>query len=165
MALQTILILDNERHVRWTLKTLLEGEGYSIITADTVEIALDHFASNGISGLIAEYYIDQFCTLEAIRDLKTKFPEVYVMMLTNHEVSGGEYKEIINAGVDDFFKKPFSIEKVSLHLKKGLKQREILIQKNRVEQELKQIGNGRKVEENPSVEKFHRTVTHLFNKM
>jgi DNA-binding NtrC family response regulator len=165
MAQETILILDNERHVQWTLRILLESEGYSIITADTIEIALGHFAKNGVSGLIAEYYIDQFCTLEAIRDLKTKFPEIYVMMLTNHEVNGGKYKEILNSGVDDFFKKPFSIEKIFLHLKKGLRQREILIQKSRLEQEINRMGNGRKVDKNPSVEKFHRTITHLFNKM
>jgi DNA-binding NtrC family response regulator len=164
MAQETILILDNERYVQWILKTLLESEGYSIITADTIEITLDHFAKKGVSGLIAEYYIDQFCTLEAIRDLKTTFPEVYVMMLTNHDVNGGEYKEIINAGVDDFFKKPFSTEKILLHLKKGLRQREILIQKSRLEQELNRMGNGRKIEKNPSAEKIHRTITHLFNR-
>lgn len=140
MPQEAILVLDNEPYIQLTLKALLETEKYFSITADTIEMALNHFSRYGISGLITEYRIDQVSTLDAIRDLKKRFPGVYVMMLTNGEVGGCEYEEIINAGVDDFFMKPFSSEKILLHLKKGLKQREILLQKNRLEQELNRVG-------------------------
>lgn len=143
MTKETILVLDNEPYVQWTLKALLEAEKYFPITADTIEMALNHFSTYGISGLITEYRIHQFSTLDAIRDLKKRFPGVYVMMLTNGEVKASEYKEIINAGVDDFFMKPFSGEKILLHLKKGLKQREILLQKTRLEQQLNRVGKRR----------------------
>ena len=139
MTKETILILDNEPYIQWSLKALLETEKYLPITADTIEIALNHFSTYRISGLITEYRIDQFCTLDAIRNLKKRFPGLYVMMLTNGEVEGSQYEEIMNAGVDDFFTKPFSSEKVLLHLKKGLKQRDILLQKNRLEQELNRV--------------------------
>ena len=139
MTKETILILDNEPYIQWSLKALLETEKYLPITADTIEMALTHFSTHAISGLITEYRIDQSCTLDAIRDLKKRFPCVYVMILTNGEVKASEYEEIINAGVDDFFTKPFSSEKILLHLKKGLRQREVLIQKNRLEQELDRV--------------------------
>lgn len=140
MTKETILVLDNEPYVQWTLKALLEAEKYFSITADTIEVALNHFSTYGICGLITEYRIDHLCTLDAIRDLKKRFPGIYVMMLTNGEVKASEYEEIINAGVDDFFMKPFSGEKILLHLKKGLKQREILLQKTQLEQQLNQVG-------------------------
>ena len=136
MSEEKVLILDNESFVQWTLKTFLEREGYFVVVASTVEKVLGHFAENKFSSLITEYQIDQDFTPGLIRDLKRRFPEVYVMMLTSHELKESAYEEIFQAGVDDFFQKPFSNEKVLLHLKKGLKQRETLLQKNQLELEL-----------------------------
>jgi DNA-binding NtrC family response regulator len=139
MPKEKILILDEERYVQLVLKTLLEGEGYIVITAKTTEEAFKHFSESEISGLITEYWINQTCSLEAIRDLKKRSPDLYVMMLTNDEVQEYKYKEMINAGVDDLFQKPFPSEKILVHLKKGLRQREILLRKNRIEQEFYRI--------------------------
>ncbi len=136
---ERILILEEERYVRLILKTLLEGENYSVITVKTIEEAVKNFLESEISGLISEYWINQTCSLQAIRDLKKRFPELYVMMLTNEEVQENSYREIINAGVDDLFQKPFPGEKILVHLKKGLRQREILLRKSRIEQEFYRI--------------------------
>ena len=143
MSNETVLILDNEPHIRWALKALLEIEQYSIIAVDKIGMALDHFSKGEISSLITEYQIDQTSTLEMIRDLKMRFPEIYVMMLTRNDLQKEKYEEIIRAGVDDFFQKPFSSEKILFHLKKGLRQRDILLQKNRLEREMGQMrGKG-----------------------
>jgi DNA-binding response OmpR family regulator len=58
------------------------------------------------------------------------------MILTNGEMKEDEYEEIINAGTDDFFLKPLPIKKILLHLRKGLKQRQNLLQKRRLADEL-----------------------------
>ena len=130
MSNETILILDNEFYTQWALKTFLENERYVVIIANTVEKALHSFSEYKIAGLITEYRIDQFCTVETIREVKKNFPEVYVMMLTNSDVKENKYEEIIHAGVDDYFVKPFSFTRILLHLRKGLKEHNILLQKN-----------------------------------
>ncbi len=130
MSNETILILDNEFYTQWALKTFLENERYVVITANTVEKALHSFSEYKIAGLITEYRIDQFCTVETIREVKKNFPELYVMMLTNSDVKENKYEEIIHAGVDDYFVKPFSFTRILLHLRKGLKEHNILLQKN-----------------------------------
>jgi len=101
------------------------------------------FSEREVASLITEYWIDHFCTLELVRGLKKRFPETYIMMLMSKELSEEKYKEILNAGVDDLFKKPFPAEKIVLHLKKGLRQRNILLQKKQLEQELDRIDAGR----------------------
>ena len=59
--------------------------------------------------------------VETIKKLKQTLPGLYVMMLTNNEVDEREYEEIIRAGVDDYFLKPVSFNRILLHLEKGLK--------------------------------------------
>ena len=143
MSRETILILDNERYIQWTLKKLLEAEEYSILSSDSIGTVMPAFSEREVACLITEYWIDRFCTLELVRGLKKTFPETYVMMLTSKELSEEKYKEILNAGVDDLFKKPFAAGKIFLHLKKGLRQRNIFLEKKQLEQELDRIDAGR----------------------
>ncbi len=139
MSKETIVVLDNERHVRWTLRNLLEGEGYTVLPSDSVGSVMPFFSEREVACLITEYWIDPVCALELVSGLKKRFPEIYVMMLTSKEMDLKKYEEMISAGVDDFFKKPFSAEKILLHLRKGLRQRDLLLQKKRLEQELERI--------------------------
>jgi len=131
MLNETILILDNESHSRWTLKSLLESEHYLVVAVDTIERALRNFSEFEVSGFITEYWIDRRSTAEAIRELKTRFPECYVMILTDKEMKENEYEELIAAGIDDCFSKPFSIKKILLHLEKGLRRRRDIIHRRR----------------------------------
>jgi len=147
MSKETILILDKEFHTQWTLKTILESEKYIVLAVDSIERALQNFQEFEVSGLITEYQIDHANTPEIIRELKKNFPELYVMMLTHENLEEKEYKRIISSGIDDFFLKPISSEKILIHLKKGLRQRKILLQKKRLEQRLNQIKTDRNFRE------------------
>jgi len=147
MSKETILVLDKEFHTQWTLKTILEGEKYIVLAVDSVERALQNFKEFEVSSLITEYRIDHSETPEMIRELKKSFPELYVMMLTYENLEEKEYSKIMSSGIDDFFLKPISVERILIHLKKGLRHRKILIQKKRLEQRLNQIRTNRNVRE------------------
>ncbi len=133
MAKETILILDTEKSVTWTLKTLLESEDYPVLIADSVDRAIKNFSEFEVSAFITEYRIENLKTLKAIRKLKEIFPENYVMMVTDNEMNEDEYEEVMEAGVDDCFLKPIPIKKILLHLKKGLRYRNLALEKNRLE--------------------------------
>jgi len=147
MSKDTILILDKEFHTQWTLKTLLESEKYIVLAVDTIERALQNFQEFEVSGLITEFRIDHTNVPEIIRELKKSFSELYVMMLTYENLEEKEYKKIMGAGIDDFFLKPISGERILIHLKKGLRHRKILLQKKRLEQRLNEIKTNRNVRE------------------
>src|SRR5512139_3268288 len=147
MAKETILILDKEFHTQWTLKTILESEKYIVLAVDTIERAIQNFREFEVSCLISEYRIGDAYTSGIIKELKKNFPELYVMMLTHENLEENEYKKIMTAGIDDFFQKPISSEKILIHLRKGLRQRKIYIQKKRLEQRLNHIKTNRNIQE------------------
>ncbi len=147
MSKETILILDKEFHTQWTLKTILESEKYIVLAVDKIERALQNFKEFEVSSLITEYRVDHIHTLEIIRELKKNFPELYVMMLTDENLEEKEYRKIMSSGIDDFFLKPISSERILIHLKKGLRQRKIFLQKKRLEQRLNQIKINKNVRE------------------
>ena len=123
MAKETILILDTDKNVTWTLKTILENENYPVVITDTIDGAMKGFSEFQVSGFITEYWIKNVRTLDTIRKLKGMSPEAYVMMITDKDTKEEEYEEVLHSGVDDFFLKPMPIKKILLHLKKGLRYR------------------------------------------
>ncbi|MGZ3536787.1 MAG: response regulator [Thermodesulfobacteriota bacterium] len=145
MSKDTILILDKEFHTQWTLKTVLESEKYIVLAVDTIERALQNFREFEVSGLVTEYRIENSETLDMIRELKKGFSELYVMMLTDENLEEKEYRKIMSSGIDDLFLKPISVERILIHLKKGLRHRRILIQKKRLEQRLNEIKKAREI--------------------
>jgi DNA-binding response OmpR family regulator len=118
---RAILILDDEAPVSWALKSILGMENYQVFVASTLEEAGHISHDEALSAMITEYRLDRDYTVETIRKLKETMPGLYVMMLTNNEVGEREYEEIIRAGVDDYFLKPVSFNRILLHLEKGLK--------------------------------------------
>ena len=147
MSKDTILILDKEFHTQWTLKTVLESEKYIVLAVDTIHRAVQNFREFEISGLVTEYRVDHSATLEMVRELKRSFPELYVMMLTYENLEEKEYRRIMNSGIDDLFLKPISVERILIHLKKGLRHRRILIQKKRLEERLNEMKTNKSVRE------------------
>jgi DNA-binding response OmpR family regulator len=147
MPSETILILEKESHIQWTVKTLLENEKFIVIAVNSIDRALQNFSEFEVSGLITEYHIGHSCTLDTIRSLKNRYPDTYVMMITDEDVKEEKYEEMMNAGVDDYFLKPIPVAKILIHLKKGLKQRGICIQKKKVEDQLAAMMNNKKAEE------------------
>jgi DNA-binding response OmpR family regulator len=120
---RTVLILDNETTVSWALKFMLSMEKYQVYTASTLEEASVISKDPTLTALITEYRLNHNHTVELIKTLKENRPELYIMMLTNDEVDEQEYEKIIRAGVDDYFLKPISLNRILLHLGKGLTQR------------------------------------------
>ncbi len=133
---KALMILDPEEHTRWVLRTILESEGYKVFGAARIEEALKIFMEYKFHALISEYWIGHTSSLEVIKKFKELSPDGYVMMLANEDVKENEYQEIINAGVDDFFVKPFPTKRILIHLQKGLRrhkeqnQGELILQEN-----------------------------------
>jgi DNA-binding response OmpR family regulator len=118
MTSPKILILEEDLHLQWIMKTYLESKGFFIIVSDKVENIIEIASKVNISIFITEYWINHSNTLETIRKLKEISPRVYVLLTTYRIIDEKEHQQIIEAGVDDLFEKPFSFEKMMILLKK-----------------------------------------------
>lgn len=126
MGRKTVLIAESDENILNIYKTFLEVGGYTVKTAQTKDDLLSMILKGDFAALITEYEIDNTITLEIFRKLKRNFPHIYVMMITRAIIDLDIYMEVIKSGVDDLFMKPFSVEKMLVHLQKGLKMGEII---------------------------------------
>jgi two-component system response regulator MprA len=112
-----VLVVDDERAVRESLRRALELEGYDVELAEDGDVALARLASNGQpDAVILDVMMPTLDGLEVCRRLRRAGNAVPVLMLTaraevDSRVAG------LDAGADDYLPKPFALEELLARLR------------------------------------------------
>jgi len=107
-----ILVVDDERAVRDSLRRALELEGYSVELASDGEDALERLSANGEpDAMILDVLMPGMDGLEVCRRVRREGNRIPVLMLTaraevENRVAG------LDAGADDYVTKPFALEEL-----------------------------------------------------
>jgi PAS domain S-box-containing protein len=118
-----ILVVDDEKGLRQTIKEILETCGYDVITADDGEKALDIFREkfHEIKVVLLDMVMPNMSGKEAYIEMKKIHPAVKVVL-----TSGFKYdqrvKETLKHGVNAFIQKPFSMVDLSREISKIIRE-------------------------------------------
>lgn len=139
MSGEKVLLVDTEKNVLLAYQTVLEEEGYQVEIAHSEEEALEKLSSQNFSLLITEFYLKAKDTTNLVKRVKQYYPEIYIIMISAVTLKPDTYEEIIKAGVDDYFIKPFSCRSLLVNIQKGLKRRAVVIRNVQLEERLKNM--------------------------
>ena len=128
-----ILLIDPFKNLLNAYRIILEEEEYLVETALNLKEAYELFRRKQYSVIITEYCPPFDTTDYMIQWVKKNNPGTYIIIVTNAIVDEETYKKLFTIGVDDFILKPYSPERILVHVKKGLKQRELIIKMRELE--------------------------------
>ena len=128
-----ILLLDPFKNLLNAYRMILEEEKYLVETALNLEEAYQLFAKRQYSVIITEYIPPFETTDDMIQWIKKNAPETYVIIVTNARIDEKRYDKLFAIGADDFILKPYSPERILIHVKKGLKQRDLILRLQKLE--------------------------------
>ncbi|NBX65642.1 MAG: sigma-54-dependent Fis family transcriptional regulator [Proteobacteria bacterium] len=117
MSKGRILIVDDEKDIRFLLREILEDEGYEVAEAPHSEAAYGDIASKGMPDLvILDIWLENSDRdgMEILSDLKKRSKTLPVLMISGH----GNIEMAVKAiklGAYDFIEKPFNTDRL-LHL-------------------------------------------------
>jgi two-component system response regulator MprA len=117
MEAMRVLVVDDERAVRDSLRRALQLEGYDVELAADGEEALERFAQNGEpDAVVLDILMPKMDGLEVCRRLRREGHRLPVLMLTardevENRVAG------LDAGADDYVTKPFALEELLARLR------------------------------------------------
>src|SRR5829696_5371602 len=126
----TVLIVDDEDLIRWSLRERLRGDGYDILEAGTGQAALEQF-KDGIDLVLLDYRLPDMDGLSILRELKKVDPDILVILLTSL-VSVEAAVEAMKLGAFHFANKPFNLDDVSAVVGRAL-------ETTRLRREVKQL--------------------------
>ena len=111
MPTATILIVDDEELIRWSLRERLKADGYDIVEAGTGKEALEQFKA-GVDLVLLDYRLPDTDGLSLLREFKKLDPDSLVILLTSF-VSVETAVDAMKLGAFHFANKPFNVDDVA----------------------------------------------------
>ena len=105
----TILIIDDEAHIRQMMRLTLEASGYQVEEAANGEEGLARFARGGIDAVVLDQKMPGIDGLETLRRLNERAPDACVLMVTAF-ASIELAVDAMKLGATDFLRKPMTPE-------------------------------------------------------
>ena len=118
MAAASILVVDDEQLIRWSLTSRLADEGYKVFEAETAAEALK-LAREGVDLVLLDYRLPDSDGLAVLKQIKENDPDTLVILLTAYS-SVKTAVEAMRHGAYHYVNKPFDLDEIVLLVEKAL---------------------------------------------
>ncbi len=120
-----ILVIDDERSIRNTLKDILEYEKHEVELAEHGVAGLELLKSKAFDLVLCDIKMPQMDGMEVLNKIRELYPEVQVVMISGH----GDIETAVDAikkGAYDFIQKPIDLNRLLITLKNGLDKTDLI---------------------------------------
>ncbi|MGF1670746.1 MAG: sigma-54-dependent transcriptional regulator [Balneolaceae bacterium] len=155
MSKPVILITDDEKSIRNSLRDILEFESYHVLEAESGVEALDKIRQNSVDLVILDIKMTGMDGIETLEKIKEMNREVPVVMISGH----GNIQIAVEAtklGAFDFIEKPPDLNRLLITIRNALESKN-LTQQNR-EMRSKLHGAVDMIGISDEIEKIRKTV-------
>lgn len=111
----TILLVDDDKNILALLTTVLQSDGFEIITANNGSEALDLYYDNRIDMLICDEMMPQLSGNELVKEIRTDNKELPIIMVTAKDATTDKGKSF-NCEVDDYMVKPIDCDELIMRV-------------------------------------------------
>jgi DNA-binding NtrC family response regulator len=118
MATATLLVVDDEQLIRWSLAERLAQEGHAVVEAGTGKEALER-ATDEVDLVLLDYRLPDADGLSLLRQIRKAHPDTVVIMMTAYS-SVDMAVSAMKEGAYHYVAKPFNLDEVALLVDKGL---------------------------------------------
>ncbi len=122
--MQSILIVDDDKAIRYSLKRMLE-EKYSILTAQNGEEALDRLKESSPDLIIMDIKMPGRNGIDVLKEIRSIDPKSLVIMMTAYGTTETAI-EAMKFGAFDYILKPFPIVQMKELVEKAISLRKLM---------------------------------------
>lgn len=119
---ETILVVEDELHIREALAIALESEGFNVVEAGTASHAAVQAASQPPKLIILDLGLPDRDGVEFIRDYRA-WSDVPILILSARDAEASKV-QALDAGADDYLAKPFGMAEMLARIRALLRRRQ-----------------------------------------
>ena len=128
LPLPPVLVVDDEKNMRLSLRTVLADEGYAVREAESAEQALTQLAQDEFFMVVTDARLGGMSGYEFLGKARAQWPELPILMITAYATPKLAV-DAIKAGAIDYLAKPFAPEEL-LHAVARCAERHLLLREN-----------------------------------
>jgi len=130
----SVVVIDDDIHILELASLILTKRGYQVFTAPTAAAGMQIVAERLPELVLLDYMMPGMDGLTALREIRTRFPNSYVVMFTG---KGSEEiaVELMKGGASEYILKPFNNRDLAERLDNVLRIREIELHNRSLQQE------------------------------
>ena len=129
-----ILIVDDEKSVRETLREMLEYEGYEVVEADSGLQALDLFSQQSFDVVLCDIKMPGMDGMELLEKILQNY-DIPVIMISGHGTIDTAV-DAIKKGAFDFIIKPFDLNRLLISIRNALDRSNLMEETKRLKSKL-----------------------------
>ena len=123
-AIETILIVDDDRQIRRTLDATLRSWNYNCLQAEDLAEARRMFLAEDPGVVLLDIDLPDGSGLDFLKVIKERQPETLVVMITG-SVDVKNTIAALRGGAHDFISKPIRLEELQVTLRNGIETRKL----------------------------------------
>ncbi len=116
---ETILVVDDEKMIRWSLGEALRGWGFVPVEAATVGDGITAFEAESPAAVLLDINLPDGSGLDVLRKLRQREPDAVIIMITAN-VLVDETIAALRGGAYDFIGKPINLEELHVAIRNGI---------------------------------------------
>ena len=120
----TVLVVDDEKNIRRTLRQTLEGAGYAVIEAESAEQALEALQAEPVDVGVFDIRLPGMDGLTLLGKARELLRDLPVIVISGHAETD-DVVEAIKRGAIDFFPKPVDRDRVLVSVRNALARRSL----------------------------------------
>ena len=120
-----ILVVDDDKNTRLFLKAVLEGAGYSVMTAENGVDALNVLDTRHIDLIVLDIMMPKMDGYEFTRALRENDNNLPILMISAKQLPADKHKGFL-VGTDDYITKPIDDEEMLYRIKALLRRAKIV---------------------------------------
>lgn len=109
--MNSVLVVDDEKNIRETLKDVLEDEGYEVGLAEDGKKALEVLKRSAFDVMLLDLWLPEIGGMEVLKLVKEEYSNIQVIIISGHGTIDTAVKAT-KIGAFDFIEKPLSLDRV-----------------------------------------------------
>ncbi|MGI8964911.1 MAG: sigma-54-dependent transcriptional regulator, partial [Limisphaerales bacterium] len=127
VALPPVLVVDDEKNMRLSLKSILRDEGYAVRDIESAEEALKLLPREEFFMVITDARLGGMSGYDFLKQMHTQWPALPILMITAYATPKLAV-EAIKSGAMDYLSKPFAPEELLLSVARCAERHRLLRQ-------------------------------------
>jgi two-component system, NtrC family, response regulator AtoC len=136
MPSEKVLIVDDEKLIRWSVRRQLEEWGYAAFEAETGTGGLAHIRSDAPDLILLDVRLPDLSGIEVLREIKQNSLSIPVIMITG-DPQLDDIKTAIKLGALDFIKKPLDFDELQITLSNAIDRSRLRSERDSLRDEVK----------------------------